>query len=93
MEALLRNLTPQFLYHYPSSCIVSFEPDTTSSGMTSIYKSAGTSIYSKVPKLSASFRHILSTIVPATINEAKIYYDNLSSLWKIELDLNVYDGG
>ncbi|MFP1498159.1 hypothetical protein ACLB1Q_36190 [Escherichia coli] len=22
MEALLRNLAPQFLYHYPSSCIV-----------------------------------------------------------------------
>ena len=27
MEALLRNLAPQFLYNYPSSCIVSFEPD------------------------------------------------------------------
>ncbi|HCL5275396.1 TPA: type VI secretion system baseplate subunit TssF [Salmonella enterica] len=95
MEALLRNLAPQFLYHYPSSCIVSFEPDKTSSGMTSIYKvPAGTSIYSKhKSKTICQFRTVYSlTIVPATVNEAKIYYDNLSSLWKIELNLNIFDG-
>ncbi len=44
-------------------------------------------------KLPASFgRYILLTIVPATVNEAKIYYDNLSSLWRIELNLKVFDG-
>ncbi|MFP1527089.1 type VI secretion system baseplate subunit TssF [Escherichia coli] len=48
MEALLRNLAPQFLYHYPSSCIVSFEPDKNSSGITSMYEvPVGTSIYFK----------------------------------------------
>ncbi|MFP1451511.1 type VI secretion system baseplate subunit TssF [Escherichia coli] len=62
MEALLRNLAPQFLYHYPSSCIVSFEPDKNSSGITSMYEvPVGTSIDSSINlKLPASFgRYIL----------------------------------
>ena len=95
MEALLRNLAPQFLYHYPSSCIVSFEPDRKSSGITSIYKvPSGTSIYTKhKSKTICQFRTVYPlTIVPATVNEARIYYDNLSSLWKIELNLDVFDG-
>lgn len=93
MEALLRNIAPQFLYHYPSSCIVSFEPDQTSSGMTSIYEvPSGTSMYSK-HKTVCQFRTLYPlTILPATVNEAKIYYDNLSSRWKIELNLNVFNG-
>lgn len=95
MEALLRNLAPQFLCHYPSSCIVSFEPDRKSSGITSIYKvPSGTSIYTKhKSKTICQFRTVYPlTIVPATVNEAKIYYDNLSSLWKVELNLDVFDG-
>ncbi|EEX7077740.1 type VI secretion system baseplate subunit TssF, partial [Escherichia coli O157] len=95
MEALLRNLAPQFLYHYPSSCIVSFEPDKNSSGITSMYEvPVGTSIYFKhKSKTTCQFRTVYPlTIVPATVNEAKIYYDNLSSLWRIELNLKVFDG-
>ena len=95
MEALLRNLAPQFLHHYPSSCIVSFEPDKISSGITSIHKiPAGTSIYSKHnSRTICQFRTVYPlTIVPATINEAKIHYDNLSSVWKVELNLNFFDG-
>lgn len=36
MEALLQNLAPQFLYKYPSSCIISIEPSHNASGMTGI---------------------------------------------------------
>ncbi len=44
-------------------------------------------------KLTCQFRTVYPlTIVPATVNEAKIYYDNLSSLWRIELNLKVFDG-
>ncbi|EFG4029106.1 type VI secretion system baseplate subunit TssF [Escherichia coli] len=95
MEALLRNLAPQFLYHYPSSCIASFEPDRKSSGITSIHKiPSGTTIYSKhKSETICQFRTVYPlTIVPATVNEAKIYYDNLFSLWKIELNLDIFDG-
>ncbi|HCD6813831.1 TPA: type VI secretion system baseplate subunit TssF, partial [Escherichia coli] len=95
MEALLRNLAPQFLYHYPSSCIASFEPDRKSSGITSTHKvPSGTTIYSKhKSETICQFRTVYPlTIVPATVNEARIHYDNLSSLWKIELNLDVFDG-
>ena len=95
MEALLRNLAPQFLYNYPSSCIVSFEPDRKSSGITSTYRvPSGTSLYSRYKyKTICQFRTVYPlTIVPATVNKARIHYDNSSSLWKIELNLDVFDG-
>ncbi|EEW3310746.1 type VI secretion system baseplate subunit TssF [Escherichia coli] len=95
MEALLRNLAPQFLYHYPSSCIASFEPDRKSSGITSPHNvPSGTTIYSKhKSETICQFRTVYPlTIVPATVNEARIYYDNVSSLWEIEVNLDVFEG-
>ncbi|OKX17007.1 type VI secretion protein, partial [Escherichia coli] len=88
-------MAPQFLYHYPSSCIASFEPDRKSSGITSPHNvPSGITIYSKhKSETICQFRTVYPlTIVPATVNEAKIYYDNVSSLWKIEVNLDVFEG-
>ncbi|HDL7751864.1 TPA: type VI secretion system baseplate subunit TssF [Yersinia enterocolitica] len=94
MEALLLNLAPQFLYNYPSSCVVSIEPDPNSSGMTTLYQlPAGAQIFTR-HKISTQchFRTVYPlTIVPATINDAKLYYDKKSSLWKIEINMHFWD--
>ncbi|EPW4645865.1 type VI secretion system baseplate subunit TssF [Escherichia coli] len=95
MEALLQNLAPQFLYKYPSSCIISIEPSHNASGMTGICNvPSGTPVFSR-NKLGTvcNFKTVYPlTIIPATINEARLYYDKQSSLWKIEVKLQFLDG-
>ncbi|WP_225378827.1 type VI secretion system baseplate subunit TssF, partial [Escherichia coli] len=63
--------------------MVSFEPDRKSSGITSTYRvPSGTSLYSRYKyKTICQFRTVYPlTIVPATVNKARIHYDNSSSL-------------
>lgn len=95
MEALLQNLAPQFLYKYPSSCIISIEPSHNSSGMTDICNvPSGTPVFSRNKfGTVCNFKTVYPlTIIPATINEARLYYDKQSSLWKIEVKLQFLDG-
>ncbi|EJV3517752.1 type VI secretion system baseplate subunit TssF [Escherichia coli] len=95
MEALLYNLAPQFLYSYPSSCIVSIEPEENTSGMTESYLlPSGTKIFSKnKDDIVFQFRTVYSlTIIPATINDVILFYDMQSSLWKFELYLHFWEG-
>lgn len=95
MEALLKNLVPQFLYPYPSACIIATEPDPVTSGLTSPAQvPVGTYLHARYNRESfCTFRTVYPlTILPVTVRYAGLDYCKNSSIWELNIILSLWSG-
>ncbi|WP_336982200.1 MULTISPECIES: type VI secretion system baseplate subunit TssF [unclassified Cedecea] len=95
VDALLNTLAPQFLRTLPSTCIVTITPDTLRSGITDKNRfDAGTSLFTRQsPELPYQFQTIYPvTLLPLSVNEAKLSFDSDALSWKLQLLFQVWPG-
>ncbi len=92
LEAILQNVAPQFLYEYPSSCILSFCPDSIKSGLnSSLDVDPGTEVYSREGN-NYIFRTVYPLkIIPGDIKKALLFYDSEFSVWKLTISISVWN--
>lgn len=96
VEALIASLAPQFLRPLPSTCIVMMEPDPARSGISGKNILApGTALFTRnTTPLPCQFQTIYPvTLLPLSIDGARLHFDSDILNWKLRLQFRVWPGG